>query len=77
MLQILTLAAALRREAHDLPPGPVDAFDLSDARCNIVGVGIGHRLHGDGVFTADRNPSDAYFVRRAAYEFRKIHRIYD
>ena len=71
--QIFTLAAALRRKAHDLSPGAADAFDLGHARSGVVGVGIGHRLAGDGMPAADRNRSDAHFARRTAHEFRKIH----
>ena len=73
--EVLAFAAALRREAHDVSAGAVDTFDLGHARGRVVGVGVGHRLHGDGVSAADGHAADAYFARRAAHEFLEIHRL--
>ena len=73
VFQIFAFAASLRREAHDVSSGAVDALDLRHARGGVIGVGIGHRLHGDGVFPADRHLPDAHLARRAASEFRKIY----
>ena len=75
VFQIFTFAPSLRRKAHDLSPGAVDPLDLGHARGGVVGVGIGHRLAGDGMPAADRRPPDAHFARCPAHEFRKIHRF--
>ena len=77
VFQIFTFAPALRRKAHDLSPGAVDPFDLRHAGFGIVGVGVGHRLHGDRVPAADHDPPDAHLATRAATVFRKIHLFCD
>ena len=72
--QVLAFAAALGRQADNLAPGTVDALNLGHARRRVVGVGIGHRLHGNGIVAADGDPSDAHLAGRTAPVFRKIHR---
>ena len=75
--KVLALAPPLCRKAHDLSPGAVDPFDLRHAGFGIVGVGVGHRLHGDRVPAADHDPPDAHLATRAATVFRKIHLVCD
>ena len=75
--KVLALAPPLCRKAHDLSPGAVDPFDLRHAGFGIVGVGVGHRLHGDRVPAADHDPPDAHLATRAATVFRKIHLFCD
>ncbi len=53
--------------------GAVDPLDLRHAGFGIVGVGVGHRLHGDRVPAADHDPPDAHLATRTATVFRKIH----
>ena len=72
-LQILSLPTPLGRQPDDRPPGPENAFDLPDAGFGILGVGIGHRLHGDRTIPSDHNPSDADFTARAAFILGQIH----
>ena len=75
--KVLALAPPLCRKAQDLSPGAVDPFDLRHAGFGIVGVGVGHRLHGDRVPAADHDPPDAHLATRAATVFRKIHLFCD
>ena len=72
-LQVLGFAPSLSREAYDLAACAVDALDLCNAGFGVVGVGVGHRLHGDRVIAADGYVADAYAAGRPASEFRKIH----
>ena len=55
-LQILSLPTPLGRQPDDRTSGPEDAFDLPNTGFGILGVGIGHRLHGDRAVTSDHNP---------------------
>lgn len=63
----------LGRQPDDRTSGPEDAFDLPNTGFGILGVGIGHRLHGDRAVTSDHNPSDANFTARAALILGQIH----
>ena len=72
-LQILSLPTPLGRQPDDRTSGPEDAFDLPNTGFGILGVGIGHRLHGDRAVTSDHNPSDADFTARAALILGQIH----
>ena len=72
-LQILSLPTPLGRQPDDRTSGPEDAFDLPNTGFGILGVGIGHRLHGDRAVTSDHNPSDADFTARAAFILGQIH----
>ena len=48
-------------------------ISMGNAGFGVVGVGVGHRLHGDRVIAADGYVADAYAAGRPASEFRKIH----
>ena len=72
-LQILSLPTPLGRQPDDRTSGPEDAFDLPNTGFGILGVGIGHRLHGDRAVTSDHNTSDANFTARAALILGQIH----
>ena len=46
------------RHAHDVGAGLGDRADLLHRRREVGGLGLGHRLHGDGRAAADRDRAD-------------------
>ena len=73
ILQVFAFARPLRGQPHDFAACTVDAFDLRDTGFGVVGVGIGHRLHGNGPFAADDDVADAYFAGLAPLKVMKLH----
>ncbi len=54
-LQRLGVLLARHRHAHDVRAGVGDRADLVHRRREVGGLGLGHRLHGDGRAAADRD----------------------
>ena len=75
--QVLRFARSLRREAHDAGARAGDAHDLRRAGLRVVGVGVGHRLHGHGPAAADHDAADPHLRGRTASVLRQIHEQID
>ena len=73
--QVLRLAPPLGREPHDGRSGPGDREDLGHGGLGVVGVGVGHRLHGDGTVAADRGAADADLRGLAPPESGDVHGV--
>jgi len=57
-LQRLGVLLARHRAAHQVSPRVGDLADLLHRRRQVGGLGLGHRLHGDGRAAADRHVAD-------------------
>ena len=58
------------RDAHDVGTGLLQTLDLRDGGGDIVGVGVGHALYGDGGTAADRHMADMDLSRETAGDRR-------
>ena len=58
--QVFALARTLSREADNRTACAIYTFDLSHTCGRIVGVGVGHRLHGNGCPTTDLDAADTH-----------------
>ena len=67
VLQVFSLACALRREPHQLPSRLYYAFSLRHASLRVVGVRCCHRLHPYGVAASYRRASGVCHGRFAAF----------
>ena len=63
--QILALARTLCREADNRSTRAIDTLDLRHACGGIVGVGVGHRLHGNGCAIAYLDIADTHAITHA------------
>ena len=58
VLQRLGVLLAGHGDAHDVGARVGDGADLLHRRGEVRGLGLGHRLHGDGRAAADRDAAD-------------------
>ena len=58
VLQRLDVLVARDRDAHDVGARLGDLVDLVHRRLEVRGLGLRHRLHGDGRAAADRDAAD-------------------
>ena len=63
--QILALARTLCREADNRSTRAIDTLDLRHACGGIVGVGVGHRLNGNGCAIAYLDIADTHAITHA------------
>ncbi|MNN73821.1 hypothetical protein D3C81_1899730 [compost metagenome] len=56
------------RDTNDVDTGINQTVDLCHGGRDIVGVGVGHALHGDGGIAADRNITYPDFSRFATFD---------
>ncbi len=55
-------------DTHDIGTGILEALDLRDGGGDIVGVGVGHALHGNRCIAADGHIADMNLARDAALD---------
>ncbi len=73
VLQVFGFAPSLRREPDDAPARRSNPPYLGHARFGVVGVGVGHRLHGNGMRPADGHRTERDFARRPPGKFCQLH----